>query len=40
MYVQRRPRRVTCLNRENSARSQLAEAFLRHHHQEPERFEI
>lgn len=30
--------RVICLDRENSARSQMAEAFLRHF--EPERFEV
>lgn len=30
--------RVICLDRENSARSQMAEAFLRH--LEPERFEV
>lgn len=30
--------RVICLDRENSARSQMAEAFLRHY--EPERFEV
>jgi arsenate reductase (thioredoxin) len=30
--------RVICLDRENSARSQMAEAFLRHHG--PERFEV
>ncbi len=38
MHEHRSKVRVICLDRENSARSQMAEAFLRH--LEPERFEV